>query len=441
MWQYIGRNWFRNGLTPYKGGIDNKSPLLFAIYGLSDYILGVNTFIPRIIGIICQTSGLYFVYKIGNLNQEVQSGKFAIIIYGLSILWRSTGGQYVSYSESYSEFFTIVSFYYCLRSIKSTDYLLSGVFGALAVLFRLTAIFGVLAIFILLIKKRTKKIFIFCAAGLTISILIGLILIYSGIHIQDFILYGFKDNFDSGGITDHSMLSRFESLVNAFFYSEMVLFFPGLIIYIYLQKKIDPYLLWFLLSFLGISLIGLFTRVHMKELLPQLSLINAFVLYKAFKKYNLPQNLTIVVLWISFFPKSLEPIVCLKQLLLPKTQNQVEAENSGDAVKKKAGLWIKANSNENDLVLVAGYGSIVQAYSERVSPSIYFNVTQTKIAKDRFFKDITANKATLIAIPTDENYRKLVQKDIIDSINNLIKTYYLYDQSIAGYDIYKIHIK
>ena len=34
MWQYIGRNWFRNGLVPYTGGADNKSPLIFAIFGL-----------------------------------------------------------------------------------------------------------------------------------------------------------------------------------------------------------------------------------------------------------------------------------------------------------------------------------------------------------------------------------------------------------------------
>ncbi|MDB5110518.1 MAG: hypothetical protein JWR67_1632, partial [Mucilaginibacter sp.] len=24
MWHYIGRNWFRHGLVPYSGGVDNK---------------------------------------------------------------------------------------------------------------------------------------------------------------------------------------------------------------------------------------------------------------------------------------------------------------------------------------------------------------------------------------------------------------------------------
>ncbi|HXB28723.1 MAG TPA: hypothetical protein VNW49_02835, partial [Puia sp.] len=31
MWHYIGRNWFRHGLIPYSGGMDNKSPLIFAV--------------------------------------------------------------------------------------------------------------------------------------------------------------------------------------------------------------------------------------------------------------------------------------------------------------------------------------------------------------------------------------------------------------------------
>src|ERR1700732_3944787 len=58
MWHYIGRNWFRHGLVPYAGGVDNKSPLIFAIYGLSDRLFGVNYWFPRILGTIVQTVGI-----------------------------------------------------------------------------------------------------------------------------------------------------------------------------------------------------------------------------------------------------------------------------------------------------------------------------------------------------------------------------------------------
>src|SRR5262245_45507773 len=64
MWHYIGRNWFRHGLTPYQGGIDNKSPFLFAIFGLSDWLFGINYWFPRVIGIIVQSIGIYYIYRI-----------------------------------------------------------------------------------------------------------------------------------------------------------------------------------------------------------------------------------------------------------------------------------------------------------------------------------------------------------------------------------------
>src|SRR5882724_6995205 len=64
MWHYIGRNWFRHGLTPYSGGVDNKSPLIFAVYGLSDKLFGVNYWFPRLLGVLVQSVGMYYVYRI-----------------------------------------------------------------------------------------------------------------------------------------------------------------------------------------------------------------------------------------------------------------------------------------------------------------------------------------------------------------------------------------
>src|SRR5215467_8994319 len=111
MWQYIGRNWFRNGLTPYSGGVDNKSPLIFAIFGLSDKLFGTNFWFPRIIGTLCQSVGLYFVYKTARHVAGKRAGVFALTLYGLSLLWKNTGGSYVSFTETYAVMFIILSFY------------------------------------------------------------------------------------------------------------------------------------------------------------------------------------------------------------------------------------------------------------------------------------------------------------------------------------------
>ena len=96
MWHYIGRNWFRNGLVPYSGGVDNKSPLFFAVFGLSDKFFGVNYWFPRVIATLLQSIGIMYVYKIAKYVAGHRAGMLAISFYGLSVLWHGADGKYVA---------------------------------------------------------------------------------------------------------------------------------------------------------------------------------------------------------------------------------------------------------------------------------------------------------------------------------------------------------
>ena len=122
MWQYIGRSWFRNRLVPYSGGVDNKSPLMFAVFGLSDQLFGVNYWFPRILGAVFQSVGIYYVYKIARHIASEQAAIFSTTIYGLSLLWKSTDGASVSFTETYSVTFIIISFFYSLTSKKNKEF-------------------------------------------------------------------------------------------------------------------------------------------------------------------------------------------------------------------------------------------------------------------------------------------------------------------------------
>lgn len=101
MWHYIGRNWLRHGLTPYAGGVDNKSPLIFLVFGLSDSLFGVNYWFPPVLGLIIQATGMLYLYKIVSRLSNPQAGIIALVIYGFSLAWKSTGGKYVSFTETY----------------------------------------------------------------------------------------------------------------------------------------------------------------------------------------------------------------------------------------------------------------------------------------------------------------------------------------------------
>ena len=427
MWHYIGRNWFTRGLVPYEGGIDNKSPFIFAIFGLSDWLFGLNIYFPRILGIIFQTAGIYLVYKIGVSMGNEQMGKFAMIIYGCSLLWASTGGHLVSGTESYEIFFLLLSIYFTAKLRRA----LSGFVGAVAIGFRLSAIFGLIALFF---YRRGAESFV---KGL----LIGIILIpgifwIAGIDLKELLQYTVLDNFGKGSVTSHSFSWKLNELFNNFFLSHMLLLLPGLFFYLLMKKRSNFVLTWFLLEFLGICLIGLFARQHFKQLLPALALMNGFVAAHFYERARKLGNTISVALWILFFPffemLALIPFKTVSRYGHPCAYPSSVAT---DSLKRAAGLHIKAISQPEDKVLVAGFGAIVQAYSDRLSPSIYFNVTQTEAAKRRFFSDVRSHPPKFLAVPKSNQYKATVLPEIRNFVDSLSRSY---DSTgcVGGYNIF-----
>ncbi len=111
-----------------------------------------------------------------------------------------------------------------------------------------------------------------------------------------------------------------------------------------------------------------------------------------------------ILVIICFFPKITEPWFGLKNLMDPPDKN-LDPENivwssqGSDYTKKLLGGWVKSNSPENEQVYIAGFSAIAQAYTERLSPVIYFNATQTALAKEILFRELDLHKPGMICIP------------------------------------------
>jgi hypothetical protein len=96
-------------------------------------------------------------------------------------------------------------------------------------------------------------------------------------------------------------------------------------------------------------------------------------------------------------------IITLIIILLPYYNLTINGYFKGfPDYEKEIGLWIKENSNENDYVFVvslAGSGPIM-TYSERRSPSKYFNIIFCKPEKNKkiLIDDINNNKPKFIVI-------------------------------------------
>jgi hypothetical protein len=169
--------------------------------------------------------------------------------------------------------------------------------------------------------------------------------------------------------------------------------------------------------------------------------MGAYVIHYLIEHHPVPPKMVLLGIWVVFFPKTFEPLIALKKLFVSKTgqlkktnpEMGFDEENS----KKNVGLWIRANTPPSEKVYVAGYSAQIQLYSERVSPSVYFNVTQTVFAKKRLFRDLLFNKAGMIVVPGLDKYSNIVDGDIRQFISRLVTESYLLDTTIENYAIYK----
>lgn len=441
MWHYIGRNWFRNGLVPYSGGVDNKSPLIFAIFGLSDKLFGVNYWFPRILGTIAQSIGIWYVYKIAKHVSGKRTGLLAMLIYGLSLLWHTTGGKYVSYTETYEILFTILAVYRYLISKDNRQMFICGLLAGVALAFRLTGAFGMLAILISCNQATRKYTLVFCSGVLTCIAVLLLCVYLAGIHLSDMLTYGFLDNFAAGSATDHSWLWKWHNFSAKFLQSGMLLFYPLVLGYFIIRSKFGFFGTWLVFAFFGICLIGIFDNVHLKEVLPAMAIMSAFCINYLIDKYKVAFVLAWLVILVIFFPKISEQSGNFRKTITGlKTEEQqicVRPFNVPDEDSRiKLGRWVSYNTSIDDKVYIAGFSAQVQVYSERISPTIYFNATQTTLAKARLYTDLKLNKPKLILLPLFPEYRQTVSTDMRNFVDSLVRKDYALSECFYSYEIY-----
>jgi hypothetical protein len=443
MWHYIGRNWFRNGLAPYNGGVDNKSPLIFAVFGLSDRLFGVNYWFPRVLGTLVQSIGILYIYKITKHIVSHQAGVMAASIYGLSLLWHGTGGKYVSYTETYEVTFVILAFYKFLVAQNRRAILISGILAGIAIAFRLTAVFAAATILIGCFQKNRAFIIPFCIGIFSALGCLLMIAFFAGVDIPSMLNCMVVENFTSGSATDHSIGWKLHNFADKFIWSAMPLFYPFLLGYLFLKKKIDLFIIWLVMALIGICAVSIFDAVHLKEVLPAFSIISAVCISKWANHYKLPLLLTILIIWMIFFPKLSEALRNYNKALLDDLPDrnqycQPPYTIPDEGTRKLLGKLIKDNTKPSDRIFVAGYGAQVQVYTERISPTVYFNVTQTPAAKKRFYNDMKHIKPALILVPLFPEYRQQVGADMRSFVDSLVAGNYRLIGCKYNYNIYRI---
>ena len=291
--------------------------------------------------------------------------------------------------------------------------------------------------------KQKKFIIPFCAGVVSGIIIFILLIVLAGIPVNDFIFYSLTQNFENGSVTDITISQRVSSFMNAFFYSEMVVFYPFVLIYFFLKNKNNLIVIWLVCEFIGINIVGSYATTHFKDLLPSMALMSGISIAYLVENFKIPIKPVLIIVWICFFPKLINPFIDLKLFIFPPKNISEKLctqpyQEPGDNAKKLLGEWINSNSAAGDKIYVGGYGAIVQAYSNRLSPTIYFNVTQTKIAKEKLFIDLINNKPALMAVPEFPSYQVNVSWDIRSFVDSLASKEYSFEKCMYGYGIYRL---
>ena len=225
------------------------------------------------------------------------------------------------------------------------------------------------------------------------------------------------------------------------------MFYPFVAAYFILRKRINlPVVItslltiWLIFEFIGVNVPGIYARPHFKHLLPVMSLMSGIAVVHIATSFTISLRQVLIAVWILFIPKVTDPLYAL---IAPTNYVRTGKFNppyprSNETEEKQLGLWIKEHTGENDRVLVAGFGARVQLYSQRLSPSIYFNVTQTPLAKDRFMKEVNSNKPAMIVIPVFPDYQVHVGEDLRAFIDSLAKKEYRMEKEhLYGYAVYR----
>ena len=146
--------------------------------------------------------------KIAKHTAGHRAGILAISFYGLSVLWHGADGKYVASTEVFDIVFVIAAFYYFLTAKSKKAYFISGFLMSIGLAFRLSAVFGIPALFIASFRRGTRCMLMFCSGVLSGMLFLALLGTLAGINLYDVYTFTLADNFGSGSTTDHGLIWR-----------------------------------------------------------------------------------------------------------------------------------------------------------------------------------------------------------------------------------------
>ncbi len=429
IWNYVARMWLYFDLPPYSGSVENKTPGIFYIFALSNYLFGLNVWFPKMVEIAIKMSGAYMVYLITRKLYDRTSAVFSMLIFGL-IMSSGLVDAVAVYTESFMIFFSCCSFFMLIsaQNFKSKGgymwgIFLSGTMIGFAIAFKQIALATTLSLFIFYLtlnkelRSRFRNPLKDCFVGLTgilTATAISIVpLLISGTDIKSYWECAWQLLLYSGESVRQQRVFKF---MNAWNHPEMLSLYALSFLFMVHRKKLImrkvPFwglTAWLFFDFLAVNASGKYFLHHIQQLIPSLSIcagimISVFVQSRLIDEKIRNKRILQIIVYIILIMTPYRTIIKYTQQKTIFFDQDIHSRNL-----KEIGLWIKDHTITKDYVLIYSRNcAVAQVYSERRSPSRHFSrmFLNSPVFVDELKKDIRKNKPKYILIKQSAEYTK-----------------------------------
>lgn len=381
LWHYIGWSWTKFSDESLRNFADNKPFGIYFLYYASSKLFGIN-FIPLIIlSLITKIFTGIFIYLIlSNLLKDKFFALTGITFFYLLIAWPEFDAGSVTYTETFVNFFIILSIYFLLRyNGNNFLFLLLSLFAIfLGFIFKQTVVFLGPAYVYFIYKKSNNKFFTKFLTSIAILLLFFLIYFFAlsnfGIKIEQIIKQTFFPlNYSS------DVVMKISSRINNFIYQwtgvyKVITIIIIICVYYYFtcKKMIIDNLLFSSLFFMfvGIHFTGITNGHQLSQILPIISLILPFIIVSGSEKLNFnnyKKYLIVFMLCVAFIP----------EISLTKIKASINTKNNNNLYNEALPVKIYLDDNYDKIIPVHQHfrNSRFMLTLNRRAASRYINTT------------------------------------------------------------------
>lgn len=451
IWNYISRMWLYHGIPPYTGSVENKTPGIFYIFLISNWLFGLNLWFPRFIALASMLATGLMLYFIGKRICNKTCGQIALTLFGLACCQEGIIG-FAATTEMFMVLFSTsailcVAYSSHIQSYRNYRVLvfICGFLMGCAISFKQIALLDTAAVFLFYLSlperlssrfKKPIRDSLFFGTGVFISMACFTIpILIGGTHFEDFWECAWQMLPHSGRFIK---LKRVTSFFHEFFQPELKILYALFFIFCTQAKTICgkkiPFwsvAYWTVIDIIAINAAGTYFHHHFLQLMPSIT-ISAAILLTLFIESSLFHNTirrkkTAQLLLACFLV--LAPYREMIDFFLEKPQTYEHPSLIG---LKELGIWLKEHTSPDDRIFVFSKpAGILMTYSERRSPSRHFTrmFSHVEYIIEETVNDLSKNLPKYIIF-------KPARTENATWFLDFLKPRYTYVDTFYGYDVY-----